>query len=526
MGNSNFLGYAAGAYNYQEEKRRKDAEEALERQYKQMQLDSMRQRQAEFEYQKGRDRKRDEIEDEKRKLEKESLDEARQSKMLAPIIKPYVPYLNRETPGKSTLEVPLPNKAMGNILSATGMPAIGLPGLPENAIPGQVNFDNFLTGDEESALLKSQQKMAEKEAMIDFEVKKKRALADAGLIRDYNRDPIGTRSKSAGAKGSKKYDFYAEPVAPALSTNTKEPITAPTIQAFQPYKSYEEVLYRGTPEEQAAMSQIFEAENEKMKNSVQAQKNALALLNRSRKESHAQTIAEAEKQRKRSEAAKLPKIDAGPDLYGQILQFYGFSPEEVASATSGIPGKTPLAPASAAQAIPAQIPAAHQQVRNPQSGQSIEPITAPQIVPAQSPATIAPQPPALSMEEQQKAIIRNQLAQRQLSPEFKNQQLFSDLINTISRQTGRSLTDDERGFIANQVFAGGLDGIVFDWANGTYTKPGAGSSKPIKELITSSIGDYAAENAFAPLVDARSQIANWLKGSLLTEKGVKAVSDY
>lgn len=523
MGNSNFLGYAAGAYNYQEEKRRKDAEEALERQYKQMQLNSMRQRQAEFEYQKSRDRKYDEIEDKKWKIEKEGLDEARQSKALAPIIKPYVPYLNRDTPGKSTLEVPLPNKVMGNILSATGMPAIGLPGLPENAIPGQVNFENFLTGDEQSSLLKSQQKLAEKEAMIDFEVKKRRALADAGVIRDYNRDPVGSRSKSTGTKGSKKYDLYAEPTA---TVNTKEPITAPTIQAFQPYKSYEEVLYRGTPEEQAAMSQLFQAENEKLKNSTQAQKNALALLNRSRKDSHAQSVAEAEKQRKKSEAAKLPKIDAGPEIYDKILQFYGFSPEEIASATSGIPGKASPAPASSTQTIPTQPPAASQQPRNPQSGQSIEPIVAPQIAPAQPLAPITQQPPALSLEDQQKTIIQNQLAQRQLSPEFKSQQLFNDLIGTISRQTGRSLTDDERGFIADQVFAGQLDGIIFDWANGTYTKPGAGTSKPIKELITSNIGNYAAENAFAPIVDARSQLANWLKGSLLTEKGVKALSDY
>jgi len=148
MGNSNFLGLLSGAYNHIQDKKRKDEEEALERQYKQAQLESMRQRQTEFEYQKSRDRKRDEIDDEKWKLEKEQLNEARQSKMLAPIIKPYVPYLNRDTPGKSTLEVPLPNKAMGDILSATGMPAIGLPGLPENAIPGQVNFENFLTGDE------------------------------------------------------------------------------------------------------------------------------------------------------------------------------------------------------------------------------------------------------------------------------------------------------------------------------------------------------------------------------------------
>ncbi len=524
MGNSNFLGLLSGAYNHIQDKKRKDEEEALERQYKQAQLESMRQRQTEFEYQKSRDRKRDEIDDEKWKLEKEQLNEARQSKMLAPIIKPYVPYLNRDTPGKSTLEVPLPNKAMGDILSATGMPAIGLPGLPENAIPGQVNFENFLTGDEQSNLLKSQQKLAEKEAMIDFEVKKRRALADAGVIRDYNRDPVGSRSKSTGAKGSKKYDFYAEPTANAV--NTKEPITAPTIQAFQPYKSYEEVLYRGTPEEQAAMSQLFEAENEKLKNSTQAQKNALALLNRSRRDSHAQTVAEAEKQRKKSEAAKLPKIDAGPEIYDKILQFYGFSPEEIASATSGIPGKASPAPASSTQTIPTQPPAISQQPRNPQSGQNIEPIVAPQIAPTQPPAPVTQQPPVLSLEDQQKTIIQNQLAQRQLSPEFKSQQLFNDLIGTISRQAGRSLTDDERGFIADQVFAGQLDGIIFDWANGTYTKPGAGTSKPIKELITSNSGNYAAENTFSPIGEARSRLANWLKGSLLTEKGVKALSDY
>ncbi|GAB1351307.1 hypothetical protein MASR1M12_00370 [Erysipelotrichia bacterium] len=460
MGNSNFLGYAAGAYNYQEEKRRKDAEEALERQYKQMQLNSMRQRQAEFEYQKGRDRKRDEIEDVKLKIEKEKLDEARQSKMLAPIIKPYVPYLNRDTPGKSTLEVPLPNKVMGDVLSATGMPAIGLPGLPENAIPGQINFDNFLTGDEQSNLLKSQQKIAEKEAMIDFEVKKKRALADAGLIRDYNRAPTGTRSKSAGAKGSKKYDFYAEPAATASSINTKEPITAPTIQAFQPYKSYEEVLYRGTPEEQAAMSQLFEAENEKMKNSVQAQKNALALLNRSRKDSHAQTIAAAQEEQRKLKLQAQPKKPLSVDEMNVIFQAGAGVIPQTAN-LKPIDGATIALP-SQPQNLPAPLPPVPQSTVQPQT----DPTRADTIK-----STIR-QTLGRDPQEHELAALQQMLQANALTERRPTGQIISEWLDSIVRQYEHSVNNAPFfGAASKQIQQGpvlppsSFDSMRYDFSN-------------------------------------------------------------
>lgn len=456
MGNSNFLGYAAGAYNYQEEKRRKDAEEALERQYKQMQLDSMRQRQAEFEYQKGRDRKRDEIEDVKLKIEKEKLDEARQSKMLAPIIKPYVPYLNRETPGKSTLEVPLPNKVMGNILSATGMPAIGLPGLPENAIPGQVNFDNFLTGDEESALLKSQQKIAEKEAMIDFEVKKKRALADAGLIRDYKRDPIGSKSKS----GSKKYDFYAEPDSSTLSIDTKEPIAAPTIQAFKPYKSYEEVLYRGTPEEQAAMSQLFEAENEKLKNSAQAQKNALALLNRSRKDSHVQTIAAAQEEQRKLKLQAQPKKPLSVEEMNAIFQTgLGVIPQT--ANLKPVDGST-IAPPSQPQNLPAPLPPVPQSTVQPQTDP-----TRSDTIKSTIRQTLGRDP-----QEHELAALQQMLQANALTERRPTGTIISEWLDSIIRQYEHSVNNTPFfGAVSKQIQQGpvlppsSFDSMRYDFSN-------------------------------------------------------------
>jgi len=51
------------------------------------------------------------------------------------------------------------------------------------------------------------------------------------------------------------------------------------------------------------------------------------------------------------------------------------------------------------------------------------------------------------------------------------------------------------------------------------------NSLPLRSLIDSKIGDYAAENDFQKISDVRGVLARILQGSILTEKGVKALSE-
>ncbi len=103
-------------------------------------------------------------------------------------------------------------------------------------------------------------------------------------------------------------------------------------------------------------------------------------------------------------------------------------------------------------------------------------------------------------------------------------QKFNDLVNTISTQLKRQLSNDERGFIASGIYDGSFDNLVFDFNEGTFTKPGANSKRPVKDLVDSNIGDFAAENSFQFIPNFRSAIAEALRGPFLTDKGVEAFS--
>ncbi|PKL48118.1 MAG: hypothetical protein CVV42_10685 [Candidatus Riflebacteria bacterium HGW-Riflebacteria-2] len=108
--------------------------------------------------------------------------------------------------------------------------------------------------------------------------------------------------------------------------------------------------------------------------------------------------------------------------------------------------------------------------------------------------------------------------------EMAKQQTFSNLATVIAKQLNRQLSDDELGFIASGVFDGGFDKFVFDLDGGTYTMPNAASKEPLSGLVTSKIGDFAAQNVFQAIPNARSSLAKLLRGSVLTDKGAEAFS--
>lgn len=115
-------------------------------------------------------------------------------------------------------------------------------------------------------------------------------------------------------------------------------------------------------------------------------------------------------------------------------------------------------------------------------------------------------------------------SQQPSAQEAARAQKFNALVNTISAQLKRQLSDDERGFIASGIYDGGFDNLVFDFERGTYTKPNAASKEAVSDLVTSGIGDFAAENLFQTIPNARSSLAKFLRGSVLTDKGVEAFS--
>jgi hypothetical protein len=187
---------------------------------------------------------------------------------------------------------------MGNILDAVG--GTGLAGAPGAGImlPEQITVDNFETGDQI-------EKRRSREEAIDLEVAKKRRLADEGLIRDYDRYPIGVRSgrhaknssSSAGSTGS----------TPAATASLKDPITAPAIPVFQPYKTAVDLYSRGSEDEKQAFSlRVKELSETTPLSPVEAKKIVLQDLNKIQEQNYQAALA-AEQERLRKE-----KLSTGP----------------------------------------------------------------------------------------------------------------------------------------------------------------------------------------------------------------------
>lgn len=132
--------------------------------------------------------------------------------------------------------------------------------------------------------------------------------------------------------------------------------------------------------------------------------------------------------------------------------------------------------------------------------------------------------PALSKQPSLQGVspLASALSKQPSAQEALKVQKFNALVSTISTQLKRQLSNDERGFIASGIYDGNFDDLVFDFNEGTFTKPGANSKRPAKDLIDSNIGDFAAENGFQFIPNVRSTIANALRGSFLTDKGADA----
>jgi hypothetical protein len=109
--------------------------------------------------------------------------------------------------------------------------------------------------------------------------------------------------------------------------------------------------------------------------------------------------------------------------------------------------------------------------------------------------------------------------------DLDNTNKFNTLVGAVSKQLGRRLSDDESGFLASGIYNGNFNDMIFNYDEGTFTKRNANSRRPLKDLVSYNMGDFAAENTFQKVADARGIIARVLEGSFLTEKGVKAFSE-
>ncbi len=157
MGNNNFLGYVAGAYQNQQQKNREDQELAMRRRQQELAIQNMLENQAMRREENERRKKIDAREDENYEIEKRERDETLGSRKIAPMIRPFV------------------SGMMGDVMDAAG--AVGLGGAGVGvALPGDLVTPDFKSRDQvekqralEDAL---NQKRQAKEEAIELEIEK------------------------------------------------------------------------------------------------------------------------------------------------------------------------------------------------------------------------------------------------------------------------------------------------------------------------------------------------------------------
>jgi hypothetical protein len=500
MGNSNnFLGLMAGAYNNQQEQERRKKEA---------------------------DRR-----DKEWKWKEEEREQIRESRHLAPIVKPFVPQLYPDPTGAQTFEASLPTGQLGNIVDAAGMTGLaGAPGVGP-LLPDNLTVKNFETGDQLAARQKADSNLAR-------EIQKKRMLVDEGLIRDYNKFPVGYRSskpKSSPSKaGWKSTSLYSETGSKGSDPESLAPETmAPQIKPFKPYQSFEEVLYEGKPEEQEILQELFLEQNDIYKSSSQAQKNALAILNRERKNVRSQQIQEAKERQRKEKLAAMPDIPPTPEEDQEILHFLAgkplpkpssappfnqiasFPPPQLPAINTATPQLEPLAPPVMPQI--ASSPSLYSQppMNNTKSLPQLlgSQNNMPSPIIASSGMNVSPNLPNMSSTN----IATPQSPLKQQSLPQRQEENFRQIVNLASMQLKRPLSDSEKGFFAQRLFGGSLSDVNFDWNKGTFRLPGNRYESPLQDLISNELANYRAENSFQSVADKVTPVfeplENWGQGN-------------
>lgn len=479
MGNNNFLGYVAGAYQNQQQQNRANEEFAMRRRQQELAIQNMLESQRRLRDDDSRRKKRDEREDEEYNFKKQEREKLLESRNLAPILRPFVPELYTDPTGKQTLETVVPSELMGGALSAAGAGSFGLPDLSK-ALPSKISVPNFETGDQ-------LEKRRAKEEAIELEIDKRRRLADEGLIRDYNRYPIGSRTgRQAGSSGG----------GSSSGASLNASISAPEIQPYQPYKNPVDLYSRGSDDEKQAFNlRVKELSETTALSPAEAKNVVLADLNKISAQNHQAAVAAEKERRRREELSKKPKIDIDPDrIIETILYGQGSVPPGMDRPPIPRPEEIETQPAPAPAPVPFQAP-------------------------GRAPAGISSPGAPTNFEESHKNTIRDQL-QNKLQPVQAAQQAFVGAIQAAEKQTGRPLSDDEKGLLADLIFNQNQAGN-FDPITGTYQFPnaiGPGRKVPISSILGNvpGIGKLGPQNLLQGIKDtvsspleSASGLANW-----------------